>query len=69
MGSPILNLLLLVLGIALDFSPDIGYKSGRFSKTLPKKSLEFVPSRGTGTVIFNLGLVLLPAEVNPIPKE
>lgn len=65
--SPILKLLLLVLKIPLDFSLDASYKSNRFSKTLPEKSLEFVSSGRNGIIAFNLGLVLLLAEVDSIP--
>lgn len=69
MTSSILNLFLLILGILLDFSLDIGHKDGRFSEILPKKSLEFVSNRWAITIIFNLGLILLPMEVYPIPEE
>lgn len=65
----ILNFLLLVLGISLNLGPDVGHERGGFSETLTEKSLEFVPSKGGGLVALNLGLVLLPAEVNPIPEE
>lgn len=69
MRSLILNFFLLILRITLDLSPDAGHKSGRFSKTLPKKSLEFVPNRGDGIVTFNLSFVLLLAEVDLILEE
>lgn len=69
MKSLILNLLLLVLRIPLDLSPDAGHKDSRFSETLPEKSLGFVPSRKASIVIFNLGFVLLPAEVDLISEE
>lgn len=55
--------------VLLDLSSDAGYKSGRFSKTLLEKSLEFVPSKRDSTFTFNLGLVLLLAEVNLISEE
>ena len=60
---------MLVFGIPLDLDPDASYKQGRFSKTLLKKGLEFVPSRGDGIIAFNLSFILLPAEVNPISEE
>lgn len=58
-----------MLGIPLVLSSDASYEGSGFSKALLEKSLEFVPSRKDGTVTFNLGLVLLPVEVNPIPKK
>lgn len=67
--SPILSFLLLVLRIPLDFSPNASYKDVEFFETLPEKDFEFVLSKGDGIVIFNLGLVLLPAEVDPILEE
>ena len=69
MRGPIFYFLLLVLGIPLDLGPNASYKQGEFSKTLPKKGLKFVLSRGDGIVTFHLSFVLLPAEVNPISKE
>ena len=61
--------LLLVLGISLNFGSDVDHKQGRFPKTLSEKSLEFVLSKRGGPVALNLGLVLLPAEVDPILEE
>ena len=58
-----------MLGIPLNFSPDIGHKRGGFSETLSEKGLEFILSKGGGPVALNLGLTLLPVEVEPIPKE
>ena len=69
MESLILNFLLLVLEISLDFSPDIGHKRGGFSETLPEKSLKFVLNKRAGTIIFNLGLMLLLVEVDLISEE
>lgn len=60
---------MLVLKISLNFSPNTGHKEGEFFETLSEKSFELVPSRKDGTVIFNLGLVLLPAKVDSIPEE
>ena len=68
-GGPILYFSLLVLGIPLDLGPDASHKRVGFFKALAEKSLGFVPSRRDGTVIFNLGLVLLPAEVDLVPEE
>lgn len=67
--NTILNLLLLVLEISLDLSPDASHKSSGFSKALPEKKLKFVPSRRDGNVIFKLSFVLLPVEVDLIPEE
>lgn len=64
-----MNLFLLVLRILLDLSLDINYKDSEFSKTLLEKDHDFVQSKGDDTVIFNLGLVLLPAKINPIPEK
>ena len=58
-----------MLKIPLDFGLDASYKRGGFFETLPQKSLQFVPSRGDGIVVFNLSFLLLPAEVNPVLKE
>ena len=60
---------MLVLKISHNFSPNASYKSVGFSKVLLNKRFEFVPNKGDGTVIFNLGLVLLLAEFDPISEE
>lgn len=60
---------MLVLEIPLDLNLDTGHESGGFSEILPKKGLEFIPNRGAGTIIFNLGLVLLSAEIDLILEE
>lgn len=69
MESPILSFLLLVLRIPLKFYPDFSHKSGRFSEALLQKGLQFVTSRRDGTIACNLDFVLLPGEVDFIPKE
>lgn len=69
MKSLILTLILLVLRIPLDFSPNVGHKSSRFFKTLPKKGFEFVPSRKNNIVAFKLDFMLLPAKINPISEK
>lgn len=69
MESSILNFLLLVLRILLDFSPDASYEGAGFSKTLTEKNLKFVPNKRPGIVIFNLDLILLPTGVDPISKK
>lgn len=69
MKNPILNLLLLMLRILLYLSPNADYKGGRFSKTLPKKGVEFVLSKEDSTIKFNLGFLLLPAEIDSISKK
>lgn len=67
--SLILNFRLLVLRIPLDFSSDADYKGGRFFEILPEKSLKFISSKKAGIVIFNLGLVLFPVEVDLILEK
>ena len=69
MGSPILYFLLLVLRILLNFCPDVSYKQVGFFETLPEKSFKFVSNRGDSTIVFNLSLVLLPAEVDPVIEK
>ena len=56
----------MVLRILLDFSPNASYKEIAFSKTLPEKYIDFIPSREDNIVIFNLSLV---PEVDPILEE
>lgn len=36
---------------------------------MPDKGLEFVPKRKIGIVTSNLSFLLLPAEINPVPKK
>lgn len=67
--SQILDFLLLMLRILLDFNLDASYKDSRFSEILLEKSFKFVLNRGDGIVTFNLSLMLLPAEINPIPEK
>lgn len=52
--------------ISLNFCLDVGHKQDEFSEILLEKNLKFIPSRGDGTVMFNLSLVLLLVEVNLI---
>ena len=61
--------LLLVLQISLNLNPDIGHEQSRFFKTLIEKSLKFVSNKANGLVAPNLGLMLLPVEVNPILEK
>ena len=58
-----------MLGISLNLGPDVGHERGGFPETLSEKSFEFIPSKESNLVALNLGLVLLPAEVDPIPKK
>ena len=69
MRAPILYFLLLILEISLNLGPDVSYKQGRFSKTLSKKGLKFVLSKKDGSIAPNLGLILLPAEIDPISEK
>lgn len=69
MKSPILNFFLLILKISLDFNLDTGYKGGRFFETLAKKNLKFVLNKRNGTVVFNLGFVLLLVKIDLILEK
>ena len=69
MRGPILYFFLLVLEILLDLGLDASYKQSGFAETLPKKGLEFVPSRRNAIVAFNLSFLLLLAEVNLVSKK
>ena len=69
MRASILYFFFLVLGISLNFGPDVGYKRGRFPKTLLEKGLEFDLSEKGGPVALNLDLMLLLAEVDLVPKK
>lgn len=60
---------LLVLGILLNLGSDAGYKQGRFSEILPEKSLEFVLSKESNIVAFNLNLVLLSLKIDSILEK
>ena len=60
---------LLVLGVPLNLCPNVGHKCDEFSETLLEKNLKFNPSKRGGSVVLNLGLMLLPAEVDPVLKE
>lgn len=64
-----MNFFLLVLRILFNFSPDVGHKCGRFSKTLSKKGLEFILYRKNTTVVLNLSLMLLLVEIDFILKK
>lgn len=69
MRGSILYFLFLILGIPFNHCPDIDYKQVGFSKTILEKGLKFTSNRGNSTLAFNLSLVLLPAEVDPILEE
>lgn len=69
MRKSILYFFLLMLKIPLNHAPDAGYKQSRFFKILSKKSLEFIFSRRGSTVLFNLGLMLLLAEIDLVAKK
>lgn len=53
----------------LNFCSDISYKQGKFSKILLEKDLEFAPNKKSNVITFNLGLILLPAEINSILEK
>lgn len=69
MKSLVLNFLLLVLRIPLNFSPNTSHKYNEFFKTLSEKDFEFFPNRENGNVIFNLSFVLLTAKIDFVIKE
>lgn len=69
MGNLILYFLLLVLEISFNLYPNISYEQVKFSETLPKKGVKFVPSREDSTIALNLSFVLLPAGVDPVAKK
>lgn len=58
-----------MLGIPLDVSLNIGYENSEFLEILLKKNLEFVLTTRSGTIAFNLNLVLLPAEIDFISEK
>lgn len=69
MKSLILNFFLGVLKILFGFNPVVGHKNGGFFEILLERSLKFVSSKRDGTVLFNLSLILLSAEVDFIPEK
>lgn len=69
MGSPVLYFFLLVLKVPLNLTPNIIHKGSRFSQTFLEKSLKFFPYKGGGPILFDTDLILLPAEVDPIPEK
>lgn len=69
MENPVLSFFLLMFGIPLNPSPDVGFKQSQFSKTLLKEGFKFVSNKGDGIITFNLSLVLLLLEVNLILKK
>lgn len=60
---------MLVLAVLFNLIPDTVYKLDRFSKTFLKKDLRLVLSKGNGPVPLDPGLILLPANIDPIPKK
>lgn len=60
---------MLVLKILLNLSPDADHKGVRFFEILVKKGFEFVSSKKSNTIIFNLDFILLPAETNLILEK
>ena len=69
MKSLVLYFFLLVLRVFFDFTSNVIYERGRFSKTLLEEGLEFVPSEESDPVPLNLSFVLLPAKIDPISEE
>lgn len=61
--------LLTRMEIPFDSTPDIVYNKSRLAKTFPQRNLKFIPRQKNGPFAFNLGLMFLPKEINPILKE
>lgn len=59
----------MVLKVFFNLSSDIIHKYSRLSKILLEKSLKLVLYGVCGLVMFDLGLVLLPAEIDLISEE
>lgn len=55
--------------ILFNLSSNANHEGHRFSKTLVKKSFEFISSRRDSTITLNLRLVLILIKVDPISKE
>lgn len=69
MKSSIVYFFLFVLRIFFDLISDNVYKCNRFLKSFLKKNLEFVSDKKFDPIIFDPSLMLLPTEVDPIPKK
>lgn len=69
MKIAILYFLLLILEIALNLSPNAGYKQGIFFKTLLEKDLELILNETGSAIMFDLSLVLLFAEIDLVTKK
>lgn len=67
--SLVLYFFFLILKVFFDLTPDVVYKQSGFLKTLLKKSFKFVLYEGSNSVLLNLDLMLLPAEINFIILE
>lgn len=64
MRSPVLYFFLLMLKVLFNLILDAVYKRSRFSKAFSEEGLKLVPGRGSSLITLNLGLMLLPAEVD-----
>lgn len=58
-----------MLRISLDLCLHASHNDSAFSKALSEKEFEFILCSRDGIIIFNLGLVLLPVEIDSIPKK
>lgn len=67
--NPILYFFLLVFEFSLNLSLNASYKQGRLFEILPKKGLKFFSNKKNSIVAPNLSFVLLPEEINPVPKK
>lgn len=60
---------MIVLKIWLDLSLYVSHKDGKLSETFLENDFKFALSKRDSTIIFNLGLVLLPVKVDLISEK
>lgn len=58
-----------VLKVFLNLTSDVVHKCNKFFKTFSEKDLKFILYEEGSPVLFDKSLILLPIEVNAIPKE
>lgn len=64
-----MHFFLLILEVLFNFILDIIYKYGKFSKTLLKKSLEFILSKKVDFILLFLIFMLLSSKIDPILEK
>lgn len=69
MGGLVLYFFLLILEIPLDLIADVVHKWSRFIKIFSQKNLKFVSKKRNNSIVFDLGLVLLPTKVGLVSKK